>query len=186
MLLFNPSSASMSLLPSKTAKDSTAACYRTSSISSGRSCPPLVAVDLLTASSSWLPRIPFTLLFGVATSVDLLQARLLSSTVQFIYGAQFDVVQSSTILERIFRTAVAGANVPLRFGPGLLQSLLDRQRDHAAGIQVFVNSLKVRRALLQYVDHGRLTRAVRVYVSLLRQPTQRLCRGQRESGYNTA
>lgn len=102
-----------------------------------------LALWSLTFFSSWLDRIPFTLLFGVATSVELFQARLLKSTCQLLYGDQFDVEQSTSIVEKIFKTAVAHADAPLRLGPSLLQSLLERQRDQVAGIPVFVSSLKV-------------------------------------------
>ena len=93
--------------------------------------------------SSWLDRIPFKLLFGVATSVELFQARLLKSTCQLLYGRQFDVEQADTIVEKIFQTAVAHVDAPLRIGPVSLQMILARQREQAAGIPVFVNSLKV-------------------------------------------
>ncbi|KAL2756413.1 hypothetical protein ACRALDRAFT_1081719 [Sodiomyces alcalophilus JCM 7366] len=98
--------------------------------------------DLVVLFSSWMPQIPFTLLFGVATSVDLLQARLLKSACQLLYGAQFDVVQTDTILEQVFKPAVAGEDVLLRLGPSLLQTLIDRQHDHVAGIHSFLSSLK--------------------------------------------
>ena len=75
--------------------------------------------------------------------MELLQARLLKSACQQIHGAQFDVVQSGAILESIFKTAVAGVDVPLRFGPSLLTGMLDRQQDQVAGIQAFISSLKV-------------------------------------------
>ncbi|ORY60176.1 origin recognition complex subunit 3 N-terminus-domain-containing protein [Pseudomassariella vexata] len=98
--------------------------------------------DLIQLFSSWLDRIPFTLLFGIATSVELFQARLLKSTCQLLYGDQFDVEQSASIVERIFKTAVAHTEAPLRLGPTLLQSLLERQRDQVSGIPVFVSSLR--------------------------------------------
>ncbi|KKA26735.1 hypothetical protein TD95_000875 [Thielaviopsis punctulata] len=98
--------------------------------------------DLITLFHSWRGQIPFTLLFGIATSTEMLQARLLKSTCRMLHGAQFDVVQSTTILERVFRTAVAGVDVPLRVGPSLLRSFVDRQQDQVAGIQSFINSLK--------------------------------------------
>jgi origin recognition complex subunit 3 len=94
-------------------------------------------------SSSWRPRIPFTLLFGIATSVELLQARLLKAACQQIYGAQFDVIQTSAILETVFKTAVAASDAPVLLGPSLLHSMLDRQRDQVSGIQTFNMSLKV-------------------------------------------
>ncbi|KAM3450602.1 hypothetical protein MY3296_005973 [Beauveria thailandica] len=98
--------------------------------------------DLITLLSSWRPRIPFTLLFGVATSVELLQARLLKSACRQIYGGQFDDVQTDTILESVFKGAVAASDVPLRLGGPLLRWMLDRQRDQVAGIQAFISSLK--------------------------------------------
>ncbi|PHH89036.1 hypothetical protein CDD83_6733 [Cordyceps sp. RAO-2017] len=98
--------------------------------------------DLITLFHSWRPRIPFTLLFGIATSVELLQARLLKSACRLVYGAQFDCVQTETILEAVFRAAVAADDVPLRLGAPLLRSMLDRQREQIAGIQAFISSLK--------------------------------------------
>ncbi|OAA79446.1 origin recognition complex subunit [Akanthomyces lecanii RCEF 1005] len=98
--------------------------------------------DMITLLSSWRPRIPFTLLFGVATSVELLQARLLKSACRQIYGGQFDDVQTDTILESVFKGAVAASDVPLRLGAPLLRWMLDRQRDQVAGIQSFISSVK--------------------------------------------
>ncbi|KAH7133573.1 origin recognition complex subunit 3 N-terminus-domain-containing protein [Dactylonectria macrodidyma] len=98
--------------------------------------------ELIVLFHSWRPRLPFTLLFGIATSVELLQARLLKSACQLIYGAQFDVIQTSAILETVFKMAVAAADAPVHLGPSLLRSMLDRQHDQVSGIQTFVMSLK--------------------------------------------
>ncbi|CAJ2501796.1 Uu.00g046490.m01.CDS01 [Anthostomella pinea] len=98
--------------------------------------------DLISLLSSWLDRIPFALLFGVATSVELFEARLLKSTCQCLYGRQFDVEQSATIVAKVFKAAVAHSEAPLRLGPNLVSSLLERQRDQVASIPVFVSSLK--------------------------------------------
>lgn len=92
---------------------------------------------------SWKDRIPFTLLFGIATSVELFQARLPKSTSQSLYGAQFDVVQMSSVLENVFKAAVAHGANPLIIGPGLLRNLIERQQSQVSGIQIFMNSLKV-------------------------------------------
>ena len=93
--------------------------------------------------SSWRPRIPFTLLFGIATSVELLQARLLKSACQQIYGAQFDAVRTGSLFETIFKIAVVADDVPLRIGASLLRGMVERQHDQVAGIQAFIRSLKV-------------------------------------------
>lgn len=75
--------------------------------------------------------------------MELLQARLLKSVCQQIYGAQFDAVQTNSILETVFKVAVAAADVPVHVGPSLLRDLLERQQDQVAGVQAFVSSLKV-------------------------------------------
>ncbi|KAI0482807.1 origin recognition complex subunit 3 N-terminus-domain-containing protein [Xylariaceae sp. FL0804] len=98
--------------------------------------------DLIPLLSTWLDRIPFAFLFGVATSVDLFEARLLKSTCQCLYGDQFDVEQSASTVDRIFKAAVAHLDAPLRLGPGLIGSLLERQHDQVVSIPLFVSSLK--------------------------------------------
>ncbi|KAI1466858.1 origin recognition complex subunit 3 N-terminus-domain-containing protein [Daldinia caldariorum] len=98
--------------------------------------------DLISLLTSWLDRIPFALLFGVATSVELFQARLLKSTCQSLYGDQFDVEQSASIIDKIFKAAIAHSEVPLRLGSSLVYSLLERQRDQVSSIPVFASSLK--------------------------------------------
>lgn len=82
------------------------------------------------------------MLFGIATSVELFQARLLKSTARQLYGAKFDVAQASSVLESVIKSAVAGAEAKLRIGPSLLRSLVERQQDEVAGMQVFISSLK--------------------------------------------
>ncbi|EFX00823.1 origin recognition complex subunit [Grosmannia clavigera kw1407] len=101
-----------------------------------------ILADLLGYLHSWLDRIPFVLLFGVATSIDLFQARLPKTAAHRLAAAQFDVAPSSSVLDQLVRRAVAAANVPLRIGPNLLRSLAERQDEQVAGVSVFVNSLK--------------------------------------------
>ncbi len=94
--------------------------------------------------SSWQDRIQFTVLFGIATSVELFQARLSKSTAQHLYGGQFDVVQANSVLENVFQDAIVSPDVMLRLGPSLLRSLVERQHDQIAGIHAFTSSVKVR------------------------------------------
>ncbi|KAI0164782.1 origin recognition complex subunit 3 N-terminus-domain-containing protein [Xylariaceae sp. FL1272] len=98
--------------------------------------------DLISLLSSWLDRIPFAFLFGVATSVELFEARLLKSTCQSLYGDQFDVEQTQSIVDKIFKAAVAHSRAPIRLGPSLVKGLLERQREQVASIPDFVKSLK--------------------------------------------
>ncbi|RKU46036.1 hypothetical protein DL546_000004, partial [Coniochaeta pulveracea] len=98
--------------------------------------------DLVQLMYSWRDRLRFTLLFGIATSVELFQARLLKSTAQCLYGRQFDVVQAREVLESVFKAGVAHEGVALRLGPGLLRSLIERQQEQVVGVQGFIASLK--------------------------------------------
>ncbi|GAW22950.1 hypothetical protein ANO14919_124970 [Xylariales sp. No.14919] len=101
-----------------------------------------VLSNLISLLSSWLDRIPFAFLFGVATSVELFEARLLKSTCQSLYGDQFDVEQTTSIIDKIFKTAITHSEAPISFGPSLIGSLLKRQREQVASIPDFINSLK--------------------------------------------
>ncbi|KAK0737606.1 origin recognition complex subunit 3 N-terminus-domain-containing protein [Apiosordaria backusii] len=99
--------------------------------------------ELVGLFHSWQDRIQFSVLFGIATSVELFQARLLKSTARQLYGAQFDVVQANAVLESVIMAAVAGTKARhLRIGPGLLRKLVRRQQEHVAGVGAFVSSLK--------------------------------------------
>ena len=95
-------------------------------------------------TSSWMDRIPFVLLFGIATSVELFHERLSRSASRCLSGTQFDVEQTSSILENVFLKVVAGAKAPLRLGPVFVSSLMERQHNHVQSIQAFVSTLKVR------------------------------------------
>ncbi|ESZ99253.1 hypothetical protein SBOR_0364 [Sclerotinia borealis F-4128] len=98
--------------------------------------------EVISLFGSWLDRIPFLLLFGIATSVDLFQKRLSRVATRSLHGVQFDVEQTSSILETIFLKVIAGSNAPIRLGRGILSSLMERQNDHVQSVQAFIGALK--------------------------------------------
>ncbi|KAK4449482.1 origin recognition complex subunit 3 N-terminus-domain-containing protein [Podospora aff. communis PSN243] len=98
--------------------------------------------DLVRLFWEWRGRIGFEVLFGIATSVELFQARLLKSTARLMVGRQFDVVQADKVLERVFRSAVVGARAKVRVGEGLLRGWVERQGGEVVGVGGFVSSLK--------------------------------------------
>ncbi|KAF8856979.1 hypothetical protein BDZ45DRAFT_691317 [Acephala macrosclerotiorum] len=98
--------------------------------------------DLIALASSWIDRIPFVLLFGIATSLDLFQERLPRIASRSLHGAQFDVEQTSSLVERIFKKVLAGGRAPLRLSTGLVASLVERQQEHAQSVQSFTAALK--------------------------------------------
>ena len=93
--------------------------------------------------SNWT-QIPFTLLFGIATSVELLQNRLRKSVCEYIQGTEFDVTQGTSVLEEIIlKVAVTSPDIPLLIGGPLLESMIKRQHEKVAGVQDFISALKV-------------------------------------------
>ena len=104
---------------------------------------PFAGVIVTNPCSSWTDRVPFVLLFGIATSVALFHERLARSASRLLSGAQFDVENTSIVLERIFRKTVTGVQAPLRLGGNLITSLMARQSHHVQSVQSFTTALKV-------------------------------------------
>ena len=90
--------------------------------------------------SSWSDRIPFVLLFGIATSVELFQEKLSRETIRCLKGSVFDVQQTN--VEDVFK-AFQSEQTTLWTGPGLSRSMLQRQRDYIQSHFSFVHSIKV-------------------------------------------
>lgn len=92
--------------------------------------------------SSWLDRIPFVLLFGIATSADSFEDRLSGQSLRYLEGERFDVTQSDDIIEKLFTATVASLDNRLFIGPQLCRRMLDRQKDHVQNVQDFCDGLK--------------------------------------------
>ena len=100
--------------------------------------------------SSWRKRIPFVLLFGIATSVELFQEKLSRNAVKCLDGTAFDVQQAG--IEDIFK-AFNTEQPTLWVGPTLSRMILQRQKDYIQGHSSFVNSLQVMVTVLPYFPH---------------------------------
>ncbi|KAI9741091.1 MAG: hypothetical protein M1834_002804 [Cirrosporium novae-zelandiae] len=102
-----------------------------------------LVADLISLFSSWLDRIPFVLLFGIATSIDLFHEKLLRSTIRQMEGRAFEVESAEKALNSIFiatiRQELSGR---MWLGPGLSNMLLERQRDHLQSPQAFTRSIQ--------------------------------------------
>ncbi|CAI6331526.1 unnamed protein product [Periconia digitata] len=101
-----------------------------------------VLVELVDTVHSWLDRLPFILLFGIATSAENFEDRMSGKSLRYLDGQKFDVTQSDVIIEKLFSVTVANADARLRIGPTLSHRLLDRQKDHVQNVQDFVDGLK--------------------------------------------
>jgi origin recognition complex subunit 3 len=99
-------------------------------------------VDYADLYSSWLDRLPFVLLFGIATSAESFEDRLSGKSLRVLEGEKFDVTQSDEIIEELFIATVASTDARLHIGPALCRRMLDRQKDHVQNVQDFCDGLK--------------------------------------------
>ncbi|KAF2099463.1 hypothetical protein NA57DRAFT_38384 [Rhizodiscina lignyota] len=90
----------------------------------------------------WRNRIPFVILFGIATSTDAFQDRLSRSALRCLQGKEFDVVQTDDLFEQVFLTTIDGNERHLWIGPELMSTFLNRQKDHAQNVTEFIDALK--------------------------------------------
>ncbi|RKF80763.1 Origin recognition complex subunit 3 [Golovinomyces cichoracearum] len=108
--------------------------------------------EMITLLSSWRDRIPFVLILGIATSVDLFNERISRAASRRLSGTQFDVEQNNKLLQRIFLGAVAGAKTPVRLGPELTLVIIEHQNDHLQSVQAFVSAIKFAYMCHYYLD----------------------------------
>ena len=92
-------------------------------------------------ASSWNDRIPFVLLFGIATSINLFQSNLSRSAIRSIEGTRIEVEQVD--IEDIFKTLHSGGDKQFFLGPGLSESIIERQRDFIQNPLALMHAMKV-------------------------------------------
>ena len=97
--------------------------------------------ELIELLGCWQDRIPFVLLFNIATSLDFLQQRLSKAAVKCLQGTLFDVAPVEDMMERLFDTLISSRSV-LCIGPNLIAMLLERQSDYIQSIESFVDAVK--------------------------------------------
>jgi origin recognition complex subunit 3 len=98
--------------------------------------------DLVALFSSYLDRIPFVLLLGIATSLEIFHEKLPKATIRMMQGEKFDVERAEECLAQVFNEAVSGNETTLRLGATMCDLLMDRQKNHTQSIQSFVAALK--------------------------------------------
>ena len=89
-----------------------------------------------------MDRIPFVLLFGIATSIDLFQGRLSQATLNLLQATHFEINQVNIdVLFKTIMTPVPPAELWL--GPSLSRSILQRHTEFMQTTTDFVRSIKV-------------------------------------------
>ena len=101
-----------------------------------------ILADLVQLFRSYLDRIPFVLLMGVATSLEIFHEKLPKATIRMMQGEKFDVERAEECLAQVFNDAVLGEESALRLGPAVCDLLMERQKNHTQSIQTFIAALK--------------------------------------------
>ncbi|KAK6505638.1 hypothetical protein TWF481_007529 [Arthrobotrys musiformis] len=103
---------------------------------------PAVLVELISILHQYLPKIPFILLLGIATSEDIFYEKLPHSTIRLLRGDRFDVQRFEESMEQVFEEAVLSSQSILKLGPRVADVIFERQKDHTRSVASFVMALK--------------------------------------------
>ncbi|KAL4977821.1 origin recognition complex subunit 3 N-terminus-domain-containing protein [Aspergillus desertorum] len=102
---------------------------------------PGILTDLFFLLSSWLDRIPLTLLFGISTSVELFEGRLPRSSVSLLKGRYFELHGASNCVDHIYeRIQAEGGRFWL--GRNLTGVLFEKSNDYFQTPEAFCRTLK--------------------------------------------
>ena len=102
-----------------------------------------VFADLIDTLSSWQDRVPFVLVFEVATSLELFESRLPRKTLSQLKATVFEAKTVAEIFDVLFRAATGPAGERhLWLGPAASRLLLDRQIEHIQSASGFIMTLK--------------------------------------------
>ncbi|RPA81333.1 hypothetical protein BJ508DRAFT_414781 [Ascobolus immersus RN42] len=108
---------------------------------------PNILAQLVDLMIAYLNRIPFVLLLGVATSIDITQSKLPKSTIRKLDCKKFDVERAEECLDEVFKHAVIGGvdeilPPAIHLGPNICDLLIKRQNEYTISIQGFISALK--------------------------------------------
>ncbi|GCB24802.1 origin recognition complex subunit 3 [Aspergillus awamori] len=103
---------------------------------------PGILTDLLSLLSSWLDRIPFTLLFGISTSVELFEGRLPRSTVALLRGRYFEIHEASNCVDRIYGRLQAEQDGKIWLGRNITNVLFEKSNDSFQTPEAFSRTVK--------------------------------------------
>ncbi|OQE00606.1 hypothetical protein PENVUL_c049G00932 [Penicillium vulpinum] len=103
---------------------------------------PGLLTDLLSLFKSWLDRIPFTVLLGISTSVELFEGRLPRSCVALLQGKHFEVQEAGNCVNRIYETIQADLNTSLWLGRNVTSTLFENTSDYFQSPEAFSRMVK--------------------------------------------
>ncbi|KAJ5313853.1 uncharacterized protein N7443_000737 [Penicillium atrosanguineum] len=103
---------------------------------------PGLLTDLLSLFKSWLDRIPFTVLLGISTSVELFESRLPRSCVAMLQGKHFEVQEAGNCVDRIYESLQAEPSGKMWLGRNITSLLFERASDYFLTPEAFSRMVK--------------------------------------------
>jgi origin recognition complex subunit 3 len=126
-----------------------------------------VLSDMMSMLASWTDRIPFVLLIGISTTVELFEARLPKSVIGLLKPQEFDLSgHSSNPMYKIFMATqqATASDGMLWLGPAAANALLERSQEQETTPEMFGRMVKY-----TYMSHFFAN-----YLSVLADPGQEL------------
>ncbi|KAF7713905.1 Uncharacterized protein PECH_006761 [Penicillium ucsense] len=103
---------------------------------------PVLLMDLLSLLKSWLDRIPFTVLLGISTSVELFEGRLPRACISLLQGKHFEVQDAGNCVDRIYESLQAGPEGKMWLGRNVTSTLLEKTHDYFQTPEAFSRMVK--------------------------------------------
>ncbi|KAJ5902401.1 hypothetical protein N7495_002929 [Penicillium taxi] len=103
---------------------------------------PGLLTDLISLFKSWLDRIPFVILLGISTSVELFEGRLPRSCVALLQGKHFEVHEAGNCVDRIYETLQTHSNEKLWIGRNITGTLIEKTTDYFQTPEAFSRMVK--------------------------------------------
>ncbi|CAG8007827.1 unnamed protein product [Penicillium olsonii] len=103
---------------------------------------PGLLTDLLSLFKSWLDRIPFTVLLGISTSVELFEGRLPRSCVSLLRGKHFEVQEAGNCVDRIYESLQTDPTTQLWLGRNVTGTLFENTSDFFQTPEAFSRMVK--------------------------------------------
>lgn len=97
----------------------------------------------LTFSRAWGDRIPFVLLFGISTSIDIFKDKLSLDITSHLRSVEFSTDRVDS--EHIFQATISPKISCPWLGPNIGRAIVQRGNDQAKGISYFSQALKASR-----------------------------------------
>ncbi|KAF2459963.1 origin recognition complex subunit 3 N-terminus-domain-containing protein [Lineolata rhizophorae] len=98
--------------------------------------------DTINLISSWVDRIPFMIIFSVATTLENLQHRISRGSLRHTEGRTFSIAPASEVLELALDIAVRGDSIPLWVGCSVSNMIMARQKDYFQCTDLLIDSLQ--------------------------------------------